>query len=252
MTDEAPQKMQEVALLKALLHLQDLDLRIEACKAREIEIPKQKSKFDVQKQRLAEELKDREKNLQNLQLEQRTCEGEIEQKNGQTSKYQQQLFQVKKNEEYQALLNEIEGMKKQIGLKEERIISLMIEIDEAKARLVQDKKRIEAELKGIDQQCAAIDTELVDAIKARKQLEKDREPVAAQIDAPTLARYMRVRNSKKTGPALVPLNDQVCTGCNMVLPPQIANEVLAGSKLHSCHLCGRLLYHITNVQELSA
>jgi len=252
MADVAAQKMREVALLRALLHLQELDLKIEVCRSREIEIPKQKSKFDVQKARLAEELKEREKNFQNLQIEQRSCESEIEQKNGQISKYQQQLFQVKKNEEYQALLNEIEVLKKQIGLKEERIISLMIDIDEAKARLAQDKKRIEAELKDIDQQCAAIDTELIDDVRARKQLEQDREPVAGQIDASTLARYMRIRNSKKSGPALVPLNDQVCTGCNMVMPPQIANEVLAGSKLHSCHLCGRLLYHSVNVQELSA
>lgn len=239
-------------MLRSLLSLQRLDLQIEACRAREIEIPKQKNKFDVQKQRLAEELKEREKAVTSLQLEQRNCEGEIEQKNTQIGKYEQQLFQVKKNEEYQALLNEIESLKKQVGVKEERIIALMIEIDEAKARLAEDKKRIDAELKGIEKQCEAIDTELIEAQRARTQLEQEREPIAVQIDAGTLSRYVKIRAAKKTGPALVPLNDQVCTGCNMVIPPQIANEVLAGTKLHSCFNCGRLLYHSVNVQDLSA
>ena len=241
-------------MLRSLLRLQELDLRIETCKARELEIPKQKSKFDVHKHRLAEELKEREKAVTNLQLEQRTCEGDIEQRNQQIAKYQQQLSAVKKNEEYTALLNEIETAKKQIGIKEERIISLMIEIDDAKARLVGDKKRIEGELKNIDSQCKSIDVELEEAIKARAGLEQERIPVMESIEGATLTRYQRIRISKKTGPALVPMNGEICTGCNMALPPQIANEVLdpAKPKLHSCYHCGRMLYHITNVQDMSA
>ncbi len=228
--------------MNTLLRLQDLDLQIEALKAREQEIPKQKSKFDIRRKRLAEELAEREKAHKALMLEQKECEVEIEQKQGQIKKYDQQLCAVKKNEEYQALLHEIDMLKKQIALKEEREISIMVEIDDAKARLEEDKKRIDAELKDIDKQCSLIDAEFGEAVRERQQLEKETEPLAAEVRPDLLSRYKRIRASKGSGAALVPLNGEACSGCHMRVTPQVVNELLGGSQQLSCNYCGRMLY----------
>ena len=230
-------------MLKDLLRLQELDLKIEACKARETQIPKQKEKFDIHRKRLAAELEDREKVVKDLTVEQRTIATEIEQKQAQIAKYQQQLLGVKKNEEYQALLHEIDLVKKQIAVKEERTIAIMVEIDGAKARLEEDKKRIEAEFKEIDGQCGEIDAELHEAQHERKQFEAERAPLSKVIETSLMSRYNRIRANKKTGPAVVPLRGEVCSGCHMTVTPQIVNEVLAGHKVHACHHCGRLLYN---------
>jgi hypothetical protein len=232
------------------LPLQELDLRIETCRARELEIPKQKGKFEVQRTRLAAELEEREKGLKSLQLEQRECESEIIQKQGQIGKYEQQLLAVKKNEEYQALLHEIDQLKKQIGLKEERIITLLVEIDGAKERLAEDRRRIEAEMKGLDGQCAAVDRELAEAVARRHVLEKERLPLEEKVERSLLSRYNRIRVSKKTGAAVVPLNGSTCVGCNMTITPQIVNEIMAG-KVHTCAHCGRLLFHKDNFPQES-
>ena len=232
--------------MKTLLRLQELDLKIETIMAREVEIPKQKGKFDIYRKRLADELTEREKVVKDLQLEQRACEGEIEQKQGQIKKYDQQLLGVKKNEEYQALLHEIDMLKKQIGLKEERILGIMLEMDEARARLEEDKKRINAEVADIERQCAEVDAELAVAVRERKALEVDRGPLVEQVEPGLLARYKRIRMSKKTGPAVVALSGDSCSGCHMRATPQIVNEILAGERLHACHYCGCLLYHPGN------
>ncbi len=234
--------------LKALLQLQELDLKIERHKVREAEIPKQKSKFDIHRKRLAAELTEREQVCKTLQLEQRDCEKEIEQKQAQIAKYDTQLFAVKKNEEYQALLHEIEMLKKQVALKEERILNIMVELDDAKARLEEDKSRIGAEQKDIERQCGEIDAELAEAVAERTGLEQQREPLIAQVEAKLMAQYKRIRMSKKTGAAIVPLNGEVCTGCHMHVPPQVANEVLAG-EMRSCAQCGRLLYNKEKYEE---
>jgi len=118
-----------------LLRLQALDLKIERCRKRETEIPKQKKKFDTQIKRLDDELAESEERVKQLQVEQRECEVDIEQLQEKTNKYNVQLNQVKKNDEYQALLHEIETEKKKISQREERIINLMVEVDEAKERL---------------------------------------------------------------------------------------------------------------------
>jgi hypothetical protein len=228
--------------VEKLLELQKLDLKIESCRAREQEIPRQKSKFDVQRQRLDAELEEVRKMVQELELEQRACESEIAEKQAQIDKYNSQLLQVKENAQYTALLHEIDFLKKQISQREERIITIMLELDEARARLKADEKRIEEELRRIDSECAAIDKELEEAVAAREKLEQQRKPLAEAADQDLLRQYVRIRKSKKKGAAAVPLRGEVCGGCQMHVPPQVQNETMAG-KVHSCKHCGRLLYN---------
>jgi predicted nucleic acid-binding Zn-ribbon protein len=229
--------------LKSLLKLQSLDLQIEKLRLRETEIPKQKSKYDIHKKRLEDELKSSENRHKSLMLEQRECEGDIAGKQADIKKKENQLLSVKKNEEYQALLHEMEMHKKQIAIKEERIIAIMMELDEAKSCLEEDKKRIGGEQEEITAECSKIDGELAVAISDRKALEAQRGPLIAEIDASMLSKYERIRKAKKTGPALVPLQGESCSGCFMTITAQHVNEILAGDKFMPCNHCGRLVYY---------
>jgi predicted nucleic acid-binding Zn-ribbon protein len=210
---------------------------------RETEIPKQKSKYDIHKKRLEDELKSSENRHKSLMLEQRECEGDIAGKQADIKKKENQLLSVKKNEEYQALLHEMEMHKKQIAIKEERIIAIMMELDEAKSCLEEDKKRIGGEQEEITAECSKIDGELAVAISDRKALEAQRGPLIAEIDASMLSKYERIRKAKKTGPALVPLQGESCSGCFMTITAQHVNEILAGDKFMPCNHCGRLVYY---------
>lgn len=238
--------------MNSMLKLQQLDARIHVCHAREKEIPKQKTKYQTVRDRLSAELKEREQKVKALELEQRTCEGDIEQKKAAILKYQQQLNSVKKNEEYTALLHEIEAVKKGISQREERIISIMVEMDEAKARLVEDRKRITEEQKGLDQECSKIDAELSEAVKQRQVLEAERPAISQHVSADLMSKYERLRKKYPSGDVIVPMKDEVCTGCNMHLRPQIVNEILQGHKTHACQHCGRLLFHPDNFVDAEA
>lgn len=237
--------------MKSLLRLQALDLKIEKLRARETEIPKQKGKFDIHKKRLADELNSSEARHKNLQLEQRECEGDITGKQDEIRKKEGQLLAVKKNEEYQALLHEMEMLKKQIGLKEERIIAIMMELDEAKSCLEEDRKRIGAEQDEIAAECTKIDGELAEAVAARKALEERRGPLAKEIEPGLLSKYERIRRSKKSGPALVPLQGESCSGCYMSITAQNVNEILAGDKFLPCNHCGRLVYYAPKFEDMA-
>ena len=236
--------------MNTLLKLQELDARINACREREEEIPKQKNRFNIQRARLKAELDEREQVLKDLELEQRDCESEIDVRKTQIDKYQLQLNAVKKNEEYQALLHEIDLVKKQIGVKEERILSIMMETEDTAARLEEDRKRIQEETKEIDAECAVIDAELAEAVKRREVLDDDRTPLVSQVGRELLSRYHRLRRKFPAGTVVVPLREEVCTGCNMHVRPQIVNEVLEGNKIHACQHCGRLLYHPENCEDV--
>ncbi len=238
--------------MKTLLQLQALDLKIEKCKEQEKEIPKQKKKFDIHRERLHAELKASEERCQALKLEQRECEGEIEQKQQQIAKYDTQLLAVKKNEEYQALLGEMDTLKKQISLKEERILAIMLEIDDANALFEEDKTRIADELSGIEDECKKIDAELAAALQERKGYEGQRAPLLEAMDPSLLSRYQRIRKAIKKGAAVVPLKGETCSGCFMMITPQVVNEVMEGKKVHSCSHCGRILYDPLNFMDESS
>ncbi len=233
-----------------LLRLQKLDMQIATLKAAEIELPNQKNKYAIRRERLAAEVKNSEERCKRLLVEQREIASDIEMRQAQMAKYNEQLFAVKKNEEYKALLYEIDLIKKQIAVKEERAIALMIEHDDAKAAFEADKERIQGELDAIDAECAKIDKELEALIAERKALIKSRPPIAEKVDKGLLARYERVR--KVRTPAVVPLNEEVCGGCFMTVRPQIVNEIMANEKIHACQHCGRLLYYLGNIGDAGA
>lgn len=235
-----------------LLKLQELDLRIEVLRAREDEIPKQKKRYDIHRARLKSELEASEKRTKDLALEQRVAEGEISDKEAQILKYQGQLASVKKNDEYTALLHEIDIQKKQIGVKEERILQIMDELEAAKAQFTEDKKRIEKEQQEIEASCKEIDQELATAVEKRKDEESKRQPLRDAIPSPLLKKYERIRKAINSGPIVVPVRGESCSGCHMALTPQIVNELLAGEKVHSCSHCGRLLFHGSNFEETPA
>ena len=223
-------------------------MKIEEYLRREKEIPKQKEKFDIYRKRLGDELKSSEDRHKSLIVEQRECEHDIEQKQEDIGKKEGQLLAVKKNEEYQALLHEMDMGKKQIAQKEERIITIMVEMDESKAHFEEDKKRIAEEQSKIDAECRKIDEELEEASRYREELERQREPLEGAMAKDLISRYTRIRRAKKTGPAVVPLHGEACSGCHMMVRAQIYNEILEGGKFHTCTQCGRLLYYEGNFE----
>ena len=235
--------------MKALLSLQVIDLQIDKCVALEVEIPKQKNTFEIYRKRMQAELEERKEAFERFLLEQKECEGEIEQKQTQIARYEQQLNTIKKNEEYQALLHEIDLLKKQIAIKEERILTLMMELEDAQARLREDEERIKAEMSNLDRQCTEVDEELSKAIQHREELQAGREPLIVRIDDSLIRQYTRIRRGLESGPAVVPMNGEVCGGCHMRIRAQIVNEVLAGDKIHTCTQCSRLLYYPQNYQD---
>lgn len=235
--------------IKNLLELQNIDLQIEALLAKEKEIPKQKEKLKIQEKKLRQEIEDSEKNHKKLVLDQRECERQIAQLQEQIKKYNNQLLAVKKNEEYQALLKEIDEIKKQIGLKEEEQIKIMLQMDEANLFFLEAKKRIEAEIQQIKKQEEQVDMELQEVIQERKKLEQQKVEAQKLVSPELLNHYTRVKQMKKAGPVVVPLKDEICSGCFMQLLPQVVNEIMAGEKIHTCRHCGRILYYADSLDK---
>jgi uncharacterized protein len=167
---------------------------------------------------------------------------------GKISKYRDQSLDVKTNEQYKALLAEIQFAEKEISEIEDKILEIMVNADVRAAEV----KAAQAELK---EETAEIEQEKE---KARQRTAEDQKLLAewrgkrdqwrTGIDEDLLRQYERVSKFRGTGTAEV--RDQKCMGCQVMLRPQTYNDIRAGDKIVYCDSCQRVLYVNPNEEKL--
>jgi uncharacterized protein len=159
---------------------------------------------------------------------------------GKISKYRDQSLAVKTNDQYRALMQEIQFAEQEIRSNEDKILDLMVN---AEAR-EKDVKAAEAELKA---ETAEIEKEKEEARLRTAEDEKllaewngKRDKLRGGVGADILRHYERVMKFRGSG--ISEVRDQKCMACQVMLRPQTYNEVRAGQKLIECESCQRILY----------
>jgi uncharacterized protein len=167
-------------------------------------------------------------------------EATIQDLQGKISKYRDQSLDVKTNEQYKALLHEIQFAEQEIRINEDRILEVMVNAEVRE----KDVKAAEAELKA---ETAEIEREKEEA---RRVTAADQQKLAewnAQRDglrqgiAPDLLRHYE-RVARFRGSGLAEALDHKCMGCQVMLRPQTYNEVRNGEQVVVCESCQRILY----------
>lgn len=155
------------------------------------------------------------------------------------SKYRDQSLDVKTNEQYKALLHEIQFAEQEIAANEDKILELMVNAETREKEV----KAAETELK---EETAEIEKEKISARERTAQDEKElaewtakREAARGAVDPDMLVHFDRV--SKFRGSGIAEARDQKCLGCSVLLRPQTYNEIREG-KLTYCDSCQRILY----------
>lgn len=157
------------------------------------------------------------------------------------AKYHQQERDIKNNDEYRALQKEIFSLKQEIIKAEDRELELMGEVEncrkvvaEKNAELNEQQSIIEADIQELEERAASVESEL-------KGLKESRAKLIADVDPKWLARYERLINSRR-GLAIVNLEGDTCSGCQMRVPPQTVQNVRHGREMVACDFCGRFLH----------
>jgi len=187
------------------------------------------------------DLKDAEAVLKSLQVKRKEKELDLESKEEEIKKFQKQLYQIKTNKEYTAMLHEIEGHKADNSVLEEEILKIMEEIDVAQAKVVDEKKKFEEITKNTDADIKSIEIRGKEIETASADLNKKRDGLATTVDQKTLKTYEKIL-AGKDGHALVEIVNDSCGGCYMSLPPQVINEVRLKEYIVLCDNCQRILY----------
>jgi len=168
-------------------------------------------------------------------------EREVEEHNSAIAKAKGKLNDVKTNEEYKAVLREIDNMTGAISRLEDEQLELMEKVDASRNEEKRLKEKLEEEEREFQRLKAEKEAEIKQKKIERDDAIKKRDELAAQIDGKKLAHYQKVFG-QRDGKAVVELNDGFCSACHQAVLPQVALEIRTGTALHTCQHCSRFLY----------
>ena len=151
------------------------------------------------------------------------------------------LNQVKKNEEYKAITNQLALDKSHMDKTEGEILEAMDRVDE-KTKTVH---AAEVEVKKFADEVAALAAQIAQHEEAQKaqlaELDKAIVDAEAFIDIDQRERYRRTVKQRGAD-ALAPVEGNACGGCFVTITHQVMNELINGHNLQFCMACGRMLY----------
>ena len=227
--------------LETLIELQRMDQAIARLEAEARQIPLQIAALEADLSRARAAWDQAKATAAATAKERRERERELEEEAGNQRKKQGRLFEIKTNQEYSAVLKEIEQLKEKISGLETRILELMDEQEQAGKRTGAAEAAFRAaealhrrDREAREKDLARLQEELAGLQKARKQ-------VAGRVDRELYQNYARLMRIRE-GTAVVPVREGSCAGCFVALPPQTYNEVRQNDRRITCPHCERILY----------
>jgi uncharacterized protein len=155
------------------------------------------------------------------------------------SKYRDQSLEVKTNDQYKALMHEIQFAEQEISADEDKILELMVNAEAREKEVKAAEAELKAEAAEIEKEKSLARERTTEDENQLAQWTAKREAARAAIDPDLLRHYDRV--SRFRGSGIAEVRDHKCTGCSVVLRPQTYNDVRGGQLIY-CDSCQRILY----------
>ncbi len=226
---------------KKLIDLQDVDNKIR----------QQRTLLDKAKQDISELEKSAVKSqeeydlllqqMEESQKQRRQKERDLEVKEGDLKKYKGQLFQIKTNKEYEAMVEEIATTETNIGLLEEDIIRSMEEGDDLKEKSQQKKRQVDKEKEVFHNFLVEKRKETSDIERLIKDEEDQRPKILEGLEQNIIVEYEKLLETRQ-GQAVITARDGICSGCFVSMRPQMFEEMKRNDKIYYCPSCSRFLY----------
>jgi hypothetical protein len=228
-------------LLQSLLNLQRLDDALLDMERVKEEIPIRILAFEKELEEAENKLETDKKRLQEATRTQRRIEKELEEGQEQLKKKQSRRFEVKTNDEYRAILKEIEYTQQAHSQMEDQILRLFEENEALEKEVRRQEKEVERLSAGLRLEKERSRNETVNVTQEHQRVSQERTVVSNLIHQEVLAEYEKLRK-RRSGLAVVVVHSDICPGCHMAIPFQTINEVLQTGEIRHCPYCRRILF----------
>lgn len=227
--------------IEQLVELQKVDDKIHVIRKELSDSPKEIEDLRNRFAALEEERARITDKLEHLREQEKRLAVDIVDENSRIQKSKGKLMQVGNSKEYQAIMREMDSLEKTNRDREEEKMVLQEELNRQNQAFSDTEER-HKELKiELDEKEAGLAERTENAKKELKSLDERRREAAKQIPLPVLSRYEFIRERLEY-PVIVPVDNGICSGCHISIPPQSFIELQKGTQILSCPNCQRLIY----------
>ncbi|EGK68996.1 hypothetical protein CAB1_0230 [Chlamydia abortus LLG] len=227
--------------LQSILAIQELDIKMIRLMRVKKEHQKELAKVQSLKSDIRRKVQEKELEMENLKNQIKEGENRIQEISDQINKLEGQQAAVKKMDEFNALTQEMTAANKERRALEHQLSDLMDKQAGSEDLIVSLKES----LTSTENSSFAIEKEICESIKKINEegraLLQQRSELKETTDPEMFLIYERLLNNKKDR-VVVPIDNRVCSGCHIVLPPQHENLVRKKDRLIFCEHCSRILY----------
>jgi predicted nucleic acid-binding Zn-ribbon protein len=224
-----------------LFALQEIDLALDSAIARlaEIEAELGETQELIDARAVVE---DKQVAVTALRSRQKDLEWAVDEIRIKTTAVEEKLYggSVRNPKELSDLDADLKSLKTQLRFREDDLLTLLVEIDDAEAELA-GARTAYAEIeslwregqKRLQNEKSEIEPEVV-------RLQADRNQDSATIDRASLGLYQLLRE-RRGGRAVARVERGMCQGCRITLPMSVLQKARAGMALVQCVSCERML-----------
>src|SRR5262249_17157994 len=226
--------------IENLLKLQVADKEIKRLQDEIAELPKRVAVIEQKLAGTKAQLEKAQAAVKADETARRTHDTKIAELRGKISKYREQSLDVKTNDQYKALMHEIQFAEKDIAATEDKILELMLNADARDKEVKAAQAELKAETAEIEKEKEQARLRTAEDEKQLAEWRGKRDQFRGGVAEDLLRHYERV--SKFRGSGISEVRDQKCMACQVMLRPQTYNEVRAGKSMVVCDSCQRILY----------
>lgn len=229
--------------IQKLIELQQIDSRMAALRTEIAALPREVAAIETKLAGSKAKVEAAQAGIKADEAARRKHESDIKDEQGKISKYRDQSLNVKTNQEYRALMTEIEHAEKEIAKLEDKILEIMVAADVRKETLKQTEATLKADTAENDREKEHARKQTAEDEKELAELTEQRKQLRTGVGDDTLRHYDRVL--KLRGSALAAVHDdQMCSVCRVILRPQVYQDVMKGEEILACDSCQRIIYFV--------
>lgn len=179
--------------------------------------------------------------LEHLEEQKKRLAIEMEDESARLKKSRNKLMQVANPREYQAMLREMDNMEKASRNREEEKLAILETVQLNTNDLNEIDKEFYALKEELENKRNSLAGTLKEANERLAVLQKKREEAATQIPEKVYQRYEFIRK-RLEHPVIVDVEDGICSGCNIAVPPQVFIDLQSSEQIQNCPNCQRIIF----------
>lgn len=234
--------------LAPLIHLQDVDKKMLALEMSLGDLPYEVDNLRSNLNQLEIDISTTDRQFKECENSKRRVEGDIEMLNIKLKKYQEQVYAVTTNKEYDAISAEIENTKENIENHETTLLELLEKEDDVKNQLLKKNEQQHQLIAVLKEKEIMLNQKVSENEAELSRLQQLRKEYVRQIDKPLYANYERIRKARN-GIALSEIERYTCSECFATIPAQTVVEVRKMNSIIVCETCGRILVHTNSLNK---